>query len=48
MPEPNKTAIALVKDFGMSPVFGTARMYTKSFLNLPLEKILGITTFELG
>lgn len=48
VPEPNKTAIALAQKFGMTPVFETARMYTKSFPNLPLEKIFGITTFELG
>lgn len=48
VPEPNKTAIVLAQKFGMTPVFETARMYTKSFPNLPLEKIFGITTFELG
>jgi ribosomal protein S18 acetylase RimI-like enzyme len=48
VPEPNKAAIALAQKFGMTPVFETARMYTKSFPNLPLEKIFGITTFELG
>lgn len=48
VPEPNKAAIALAEKFGMTPVFETARMYTKSFPNLPLDKIFGITTFELG
>ncbi len=48
VPEPNKAAIALAQKFGMTPVFETARMYTKNFPNLPLEKIFGITTFELG
>ena len=48
VPEPNKAAIALAQKFGMTPVFETARMYTKSFPSLPLEKIFGITTFELG
>lgn len=48
VPEPNKAAIALAQNFGMTPVFETARMYTKITPNLPLNKIFGITTFELG
>lgn len=48
VPEPNKVAIQLAQNFGMTPVFETARMYTKSFPKLPLDKIFGITTFELG
>lgn len=48
VPEPNKAAIALAQKFGMTPVFETARMYTKIFPNLQLENIFGITTFELG
>ncbi len=48
VPEPNKSAIQLAESFGMSPVFETARMYTKEFPPLPLDKIFGITTFELG
>jgi len=48
VPEPNKCAIQLAQTFGMNPVFETARMYTKDFPQLPLEKIFGITTFELG
>jgi ribosomal protein S18 acetylase RimI-like enzyme len=48
VPEPNKAAIALAQKFGMTPIFETARMYTKNFPDLPLEKIFGITSFELG
>ena len=48
VPEPNRAAIELAQKFGMTPVFETARMYTKSFPSLPLDKIFGITTFELG
>jgi ribosomal protein S18 acetylase RimI-like enzyme len=48
VPEPNKAGIALAQKFGMTPIFETARMYTKSFPSLPLEKIFGITSFELG
>jgi hypothetical protein len=32
----------------MNVVFETARMYTSDFPQLPLEKIFGVTTFELG
>ncbi len=48
VPEPNKVAIQLAQNFGMTPVFETARMYIKSFPKLPLDNIFGITTFELG
>lgn len=48
VPEPNQAAIALAQNFGMTPVFVTARMYTKSTPNLPLDKTFGITSFELG
>lgn len=48
IPEPNKHAIRLAETFGMTPVFETARMYTKSPPHIPLENIFGITTFELG
>ncbi len=48
VPEANKAAIQLAQNFGMTPVFETARMYTKHFPNLPLDKIFGITSFELG
>lgn len=48
VPEPNENAIRLARHFGMVPVFETARMYTKNFPDLSLEKIFGITTFELG
>lgn len=48
VPEPNQAAIQLAQNFGMTPVFETARMYTKSTPNLPLNKIFGITSFELG
>lgn len=48
VPEPNPKAIHLAQKAGMTAVFETARMYTKEFPQLPLEKIYGITTFELG
>lgn len=47
-PEPNAAAIALAEREGMKPVFETARMYRGKTPKLPLERIFGITTFELG
>lgn len=47
-PEVNKSAIALAEKYKMKPMFETARMYTKEQPNVPLNKIFGVTTFELG
>lgn len=47
-PEVNREAIALARRHGMVPVFETARMYTGPAPALPLERLYGITTFELG
>ncbi len=47
-PEPNDEALALAERFELSPVFETARMYRGPKPGLPLDRIYGITTFELG
>lgn len=47
-PEPNGEAVALARRHGLAPVFETARMYTRGDPGLPLSRIWGITTFELG
>lgn len=47
-PEANKPAIAIAADAGLQPVFETARMYRGPAPTLPLGRIFGITTFELG
>jgi hypothetical protein len=47
-PEPNESAIDLAARHGLSPVFETARMYRPRAPELPLSRIYGITTFELG
>jgi GNAT superfamily N-acetyltransferase len=47
-PEPNAAAVALAENRGMQVTFATARMYTKQAPALPLDKIYGITSFELG
>ena len=48
VPQPNPEAIALARRHAMSPVFETARMYTRSEPDAPLHKVYGVTTFELG
>ncbi len=48
VPELNKAAVALAQNYDMTPVFATVRMYTKNPPALPIGKIYGITSFELG
>ncbi len=48
IPEPNQQAIDLARRNGMKKVFETARMYTKAVPNLPMSRIYGVTTLELG
>jgi GNAT superfamily N-acetyltransferase len=48
VPQPNVAAIALTERHRMTPCFETARMYTGIRPELPLERIFGVTTLELG
>jgi ribosomal protein S18 acetylase RimI-like enzyme len=48
LPEPNLDAIALATQAGMTPAFETARMYAGPAPDLPIGRIYGITSFELG
>ncbi len=48
VPEPNAEAVALAERHGLTPAFETARMYRGPAPHLPLERIFGITSFELG
>jgi GNAT superfamily N-acetyltransferase len=48
VPSTNRDAVALAQDFGLAPVFETARMYTGAIPRLRLERVFGVTTFELG
>ncbi|MET0359104.1 MAG: GNAT family N-acetyltransferase [Pararhizobium sp.] len=48
IPEPNGAAKALCDRYNLKPVFETARMYRGEVPDLPLSRIFGITTFELG
>jgi GNAT superfamily N-acetyltransferase len=48
VPGINRDAVALAQDLGLAPVFETARMYTGAIPPLRLERVFGVTTFELG
>ena len=43
-----RLAVALAEKQRMSVVFETARMYTGAFPDLPVARLFGVTTFELG
>lgn len=47
-PEPNAEAVALARRYGLEPSFETARMYRGPAPDLPLPRLFGVTTFELG
>ncbi|ANG63229.1 GCN5 family acetyltransferase [Marinobacterium aestuarii] len=47
-PEPNRAAVALAERYGMTVAFETARMYTQDAPDLPLERVFGVTSFEVG
>ena len=47
-PEDNRAAVEMAGRAGLKPVFETARMYRGPAPALPLNRIYGITTFELG
>ena len=48
VPAVNRDAVALAESLGLTPVFETARMYTGQIAPLRLERVFGVTTFELG
>src|SRR5262245_4027456 len=48
VPSCNSDAVALAHSLELAPVFETARMYTGAIPPLQLEKIFGVTSFELG
>ena len=48
VPQPNEDAVALATAHGLTPVFETARMYAGPVPPLALNRIFGVTTFELG
>jgi GNAT superfamily N-acetyltransferase len=48
VPNINRDAVALAQELGLAPVFETARMYTGVIPPLRMERVFGVTTFELG
>ena len=48
VPSINRDAVALAQALNLSPVFETARMYTGAIPPLLVQRIFGVTTFELG
>ncbi|MFB9123868.1 GNAT family N-acetyltransferase [Paraburkholderia dipogonis] len=48
VPEINADAIALAERHGMTSVFETARMYTREQPAISIERVFGVTSFELG
>jgi ribosomal protein S18 acetylase RimI-like enzyme len=48
VPAVNREAIALAESLGLTPVFETARMYTRPIPPLRIDRVFGVTSFELG
>lgn len=48
VPQPNEEAMALAAAHGLAPVFETARMYRGTIRPVALERVFGVTSFELG
>jgi GNAT superfamily N-acetyltransferase len=48
VPEVNPAAMDLARRHDMRQVFGTARMYTGASPSIALDRVFGVTTFELG
>jgi GNAT superfamily N-acetyltransferase len=48
VPECNEAALSLAKKYAMREVFGTARMYRGAPPTLDMNRVFGITSFELG
>lgn len=48
IPAVNSAAVALVNRQNMTATFETARMYTGQSPDLPINRLFGVTTFELG
>ncbi|MEC4815848.1 MAG: GNAT family N-acetyltransferase [Scytonema sp. PMC 1069.18] len=48
VPDANPEAIALAQRYGMKPVFEAARMYTKQTPSIPINRVFGVTSLELG
>lgn len=48
IPEVNKESLKIAEKFDMEYSFETARMYKNGLPNINLQKVFGVTTYELG
>lgn len=48
VPEPNKKAMELAEPYCMNIMFKTIRMYSREEPDIRLDKVYGVTSFELG
>ena len=48
IPEVNQDAVSFVKRYNMEAVFETARMYSVENPEIPLRRLFGVTSFEVG
>ncbi len=48
IPESNKKAMEIAKKYHMSVMFRTIRMYSQKEPDIELDKVYGVTSFELG
>lgn len=48
VPEVNRPAVDLAERFALTPAFETTRMYTGPAPDVALDRIFGVSTFELG
>lgn len=48
VPEPNKEAMEIAEKYQMSVMFRTIRMYSREEPDIELDKVYGVTSFELG
>jgi ribosomal protein S18 acetylase RimI-like enzyme len=48
VPAVNRAAVALAEALGLKPVFETARMYTGPIAPPRIDRVFGVTSFELG
>ncbi|MBN1317252.1 MAG: hypothetical protein JXA42_17340 [Anaerolineales bacterium] len=48
VPEINQAAVALAENMKMQVVFETVRMYTRQEPDLPIDRLFGVTSLEIG
>lgn len=48
VPEPNTSALDLVRELGLTEAFGCARMYHGPFPDVDVSRVVGVTSFEFG